>query len=276
MRFVAALRSGPNLTNVRTEALVEGLKAHGHDVELIGREEIVKGADLLIQTGFAASNALRSQIDQQKPYLIMEAPFWRSFYPVQKCSSWNYNGLAGGAFAPETPSEPRNKPNLHEPRVGLGGTLIIGQKPTDHSLRGSDHVSWIIRCRNQIPEADFRPHPLMVPAGTLGPIEDDFEKYGTFVTYTSTVGVEALVAGCKVRADHRGSLAYEVTDREQWHHDLSYRQAPNSEFGVLVPHILSGYDEARERARCGDVEHPREKVRSEAIQKAYYALLGKG
>lgn len=275
MRITVALRSGPNLTNPRSECLIPALEEAGHTVTVIERGEVVKGADLFIQTGFAASNALRSQIDQRLPYLIMEAPFWRDYYDVHASSSWGYNGLAGGAFAPSPPDEERPKPELKPMKAGTGPTIIIGQKPTDHSLRGSDHVQWIIDTRNQIPEAAFRPHPLMVPPDTLEPIEAIFERYDRVVTYTSTVGCEALVAGCKVRADHRYNLAWGVGEgcRESWHHDLSWRQSTHDRMSEIVPHILSGYDEARERAATGLIEYPRNKVRNTAIDAAYRGLI---
>ena len=161
MKIAVALRDGPNLTNPRSECLIGPLEAEGHEVKRIGRGEVVKGADLLIQTGFAGSRALKSMIDQRLPYIIMEAPFWRDYYDVHASSSWGYNGLAGGAWAPSPPDEERPKPELKPMKAGTGPTIIIGQKPTDHSLRGSDHVKWILDVRSEVPEADFRPHPLM-------------------------------------------------------------------------------------------------------------------
>jgi hypothetical protein len=276
MRIVAALRDGPNLTNVRTEGLIAGLEEHGHSVTRCGRGEIVEGADLLIQTGFAGSNALLSQIGSGKPYIVMEAPFWRDYYDAHAASSWGYNGLAGGAFAPSPPDEERPKPELMPVKAGTGPTIIIGQKPTDHSLRGSNHVEWILNVKAELPEADFRPHPLMVPPNSLEPISSILERYKTVVTFTSTVGCEALVAGCEVRADGRESLAYGVGEqsRPRWHHDLSWRQAENFGFGALVPYILSGYDEARALAEEGKMEVPRAKVNNISIQQAYNKLVG--
>ena len=275
MRIAVALRSGPNQTNVRSECIIPALEAAGHDVVIMDRAEVVKGADLLVQTGFAASNALRSTIDQRLPYIIMEAPFWRDYYDVHGASSWGYNGLAGGAWAPSPPDEARPKPELKPVKAGTGPTIIIGQKPTDHSLRGTDHVEWIRNIRAEIPEADFRPHPLMVSPGTLEPIDKVLRRYTQVVTYTSTVGCEALVAGCHVRADHPANLAYGIGEdaRGGWHHGLSWRQSTHDSFGELVPFILSGYSEARERAEQGLVEHPREKVRNTAQEQAYYKLL---
>lgn len=276
MKIAVALRSGPNQTNVRSECIISALKAEGHDVRIMDRAEVVKGADLLIQTGFAPSNALVSQIDQRMPYIIMEAPFWRDYYDVHGASSWGYNGLAGGAWAPSPPDEARPKPELQPIKAGTGPTIIIGQKPTDHSLRGSNHVEWIRNVRAEIPEADFRPHPLMVSPDSLEPIDEVLKRYVRVVTFTSTVGCEALVAGCQVRADHPTSLAYGV-DRERrcgWHHSLSWRQSTHDRFGELIPYILSGYEEARDRADRGLVEIPRAKVNGSAVCDAYYSAIG--
>lgn len=275
MRIAVALRSGPNQTNVRSECIIPALEDAGHKVVIIERGEVDKGADLLIQTGFAGSNALREQIDSWRPYIVMEAPFWRDYYDVHEASSWGYNGLAGGAWVPEAPDEERHRPPLEPMKSGTGPTIIIGQKPTDHSLRGDNHVEWIRSVKAEIPSADFRPHPLMVPHGSLEPISEVLKRYRTVVTYTSTVGCEALVQGCEVRADHRCNLAYGVDPewRDEWHRGLSWRQSTHDTFGELVPYMLSGYDEARERAQVGVFEHPREKIRDLAQEMAYYELI---
>ena len=270
MRVTVHLREGANATNARSEALGAALESAGASVEYLSRATAPKDSDLVVQTGFAPSNALRHAVDARIPYLIAEAPFWRDFYDVHTASSWGYNGLAGGAHAHRAPEEPRPAPKLLPMRKNASGTLIIGQKPTDHSLRGSDHVGWILGVKSEIPEADFRPHPLMVPHGTLEPLAEVLGDYGRIITYTSTVGAEALVAGCEVRADHRCSLAYGVTDREAWHHELSWRQAPHNRFSELGVHILSGYEEAKARAEAGLVETPREKVDGKAICERYY------
>ena len=82
------------------------------------------------------------------------------------------------------------------------------------------------------------------------------------VTYSSTVGAEALIYGCESRPECAGSSAYGVKSRVQWLHDMSWRQFSNGELGQVeaVKHILTAYDEARERAKGGLVETPRNKV----------------
>ncbi|MHC4335364.1 MAG: hypothetical protein ACYSUV_16680 [Planctomycetota bacterium] len=115
----------------------------------------------------------------------------------------------------------------------------------------------------------------MVPPGSLEPIETVLDRYVSVVTYTSTVGCEALVAGCQVRADHGANLTCGVTDeyRDEWHHTLSWRQSTHDTFGELVPYILSGYDDARQRARLGVVEHPRERIRDKRQEEEYYKII---
>lgn len=270
MKVVVGLREGPNKTNMRSEALIQGLKRANQGVKRQGREQSVKEADLYVQTGFAPSTGLKSAIELQIPYIIMEAPVFRDF-GLDDYSSWGYNGLMGGAWRPQAPETAREKPTLQE-RHG-GPQLIIGQKPTDHSLRGSDHVEWIRAKREALPEADFRPHPLMVPPGTLEPIHEVLKDYGEVYTYSSTVGVDALIAGCEVHAESDGSLLRAYTgSREEFIHELSWWQAHHTSYGALIDYILSGYDEARERAKQGLMEHPREKIDGAAACRRYYQL----
>lgn len=245
----------------------------GYDVRKVGRHEGVN-CDLLIQTGFASSVALRSQIEARKPYIIMEAPFFRdsTIYGTLTASSWGYNGLAGGAWRPTPPDLPRPSPRLLDAVVEGSKELIIGQKPTDHSLRGTDHVDWILNKRLLLPEADFRPHPLMVPHGTLQPIADVLRSYRKVHIYTSTVGVDAMVAGCEVYADSDKALcgvANDTRTREAILHDLSWGQEDHANYDTLGPYIFSGYDEARVRAEAGKVERPRGRVDGQAISERY-------
>jgi len=268
MKVVVGLRPQPNKTNMRSEALGTALEGAGHSVRYALRGDLVKGVDLYIQTGFAASRALESAIEAQIPYIIMEASPFRDL-DINEYSSWGYNGLQGGAWRPSVPQEERPKPDL-QPEHG-GGQVIIGQKPTDHSLRGSDHVEWICAKRLALPEADFRPHPLMVMEGTQEPIAVALQRYGEVFTYSSTVGVDAVVAGCKAYADSEQSLLrYYRGDREEFLHELSWFQALHSEYSSLVPYIVSGYEEAHARMAQGQIEHPREKVDGAAVCEQYY------
>jgi len=273
VRIGVHLRDSDNRTNIRSIALRDALEALGHTTITSHRDTPIKGTELVIQTGFAQTHALLDAIDRRVPYIIMEAPYFRGFYEFYEASSWGYNGLAGGSWRPTPPpSEERAKPMLL-PLKTEGGILIVGQKPNDHSLRGSDHGQWLLDRFREFPTADFRPHPLTVAPGTLEPIDEALRKYKTVITYTSTMGVDALQSGSIVRADHRGSLCWNVRDRDVFFHDLSWAQASHGDFHRVGAYVLSGYDDARSRAEAGLVEHPRPKVDGPTICQRYYRAL---
>ena len=272
MKVVAGLRVGANKTNMRSEALTWALRDAGHSTDTIGRDTpLPPHTDLYVQSGFAPSVSLQSAIDQRVPYIIMEAPVFRSF-DLEHYSSWGYNGLMGGAWRPTAPEAPRERPELQP--MHEGPQLIIGQKPTDHSLRGHDHVDWILNKRVLLPEADFRPHPLMVLEGTLEPIEVVLQRYGEVYTYSSTVGVDAIIAGCKAYADSEHSLLQCYTGcRDTYTAQLSWFQAHHNKYNELTEYILSGYDEARARMQSGEYEEPRGKIDGRAIQERYHKQI---
>lgn len=275
MHIAVHLRGGRNLTNVRSEAIAQGMEAAGHKVTFY--ERCVPSArtdDLTVQTGFGRTPAIMEAIERGKPYLIMEAPFWRGDGNVHTTSSFGYNGLAGGAFRPAAPSSERPHPPLRSLKTE-GSTIIFGQKPTDHSLRGHNHARWITAKITEHPGAEFRPHPLMVPEGSLETLESALERCLHAITFSSTVGAEALINGCISLPECPGSTAYQVTDRESWIHELSWGQFSHLELisEEVANHVLSGFAEGRERARDGLQEIPREKLDGTAIQREYNRTL---
>jgi len=258
--------------NERSNCLGRLLKDRGHDVTWTTRDVVVPDTELTLQTCFAPSVALKWAIENKVPFLIMEAPHFRSFYDKNVSASWGYNGLAGGSWRTPPPTEQRPKPELLKMKGG-GKTLIIGQKPTDISLRGSDHTQWLLDRFEEFPDADFRPHPLMVwPRECLPPIEEALKDYGRVITYNSTVGLDATIAGCEVRIDGPCSLASrkEGVSREEWLHDLSWSQANYTDFELLVDNILDGHEEARERMEAGLHELAQVRPNGQAIQREYY------
>jgi hypothetical protein len=250
------------------------LEMRGHKVVWTTRDVVPEpGTDLTIQTCFAPSVALVHAIENKIPFLIMEAPYFRSFYDQNAAGAWGYNGLAGGSWRTPPPEEKRPHPEL-QPMKTEGRILIVGQKPTDLSLRGSDHIQWILDRFEEFPDSDFRPHPHMVwPKNLLPPIEEVLEGYQTVITYNSTVGVDARIAGCEVRVDGPCSLAEPDRDRKEWIHDLSWAQGLYSEYDALVDNILDGYDEAKGRMESGQHELATIRARGPAIQQRYYSLI---
>ena len=264
--------------NARLNAIWFGLK-HQRDVRVtkMRRTEIDRGADLIIVKGMSASLPLRYAVDEGIPFIILEEPYWRpnKEYTLSH-TSWGYNGMCGRAWYPTTPFGSRPKPPL-QPIKTEGDVIIFGQKPDDYSLRGQDHIQWLEQKMKEYPDAELRHHPLMLSNKTPDEsIEDCLKRCYRAVTYSSTVGAEALIAGCLSNPECPGSSAYGVHNREAWLHNLSWRQFSNNELTgtPAIKFILSGYDEARWRASEGMIEHPRDKVNRGVNERRYQERFG--
>lgn len=259
--------------NTRLQAIYTGLRGRpGVVVNQMLRTQLDRSTDLVVVKGMSASLPLRFACDEGIPYIILEDPYWRPSKDfILLNTSWGYNGYAGYAWYPETPDEERPKPTLR-PWKKEGSVIIFGQKPDDYSLRSHDHVQWLLDKQEQYPDAELRHHPLMMP--NKEPTESlvsALDRCYHAVTFSSTVGTEALIAGCKSWPECEGSAAYRVYDRDEWLHRLSWRQFSNGELANTdaVKHILSGYDEARDRADRGLMERPREKLNRDINDARY-------
>ena len=252
-------RKNIGMTNVRLDAVGEGLsKLPGVRVRYVDRTQF-QSADLIIQHGFKSSQALTYCCDERKPYLIIEHPHWRREHEDES-ASFGYNGLGGMQFLPEVPATYKWRPDMLHLKTE-GSTIIFAQKPNDHSLQGHDHVSWLKQQRDQYPTAEFRHHPLM-SATPLEPLDRVLDRCHLAITYSSTVGGEALLAGCVSYPSSPASIAYDVGDREAWAHKTAWRQFSLDEFAspFAAGYIMSGFEEARERARSGLIQRPRSKM----------------
>ena len=218
-----------------------------------------RNADIVLQTGFQSSQALRTAIAEEIPYIIAECPAYRHLDGIGNDShiNWGYGGLMGGAWHPEPEKKQLWTPELKPTRTG-DKTLIICQKSNDHSLRGHNHDEWIEKKLLEYPEATVRPHPIMW-AVELPDI--DWSEWDRVITYSSTAGAEALIEGCQSDPEHWGSPAYKVTDRKAWIRALSYQNFTKEMMAssFVGKHIMSGFEEARERAEQGLQETPRDK-----------------
>lgn len=144
------------------------------------------------------------------------------------------------------------KPMDYDPN---GHTLVIGQVPTDASVAGKDVLGWAgqtcrqLALRGERPR--FRPHPRNYPnkdarheAAGLTPfiglpceLAEDMAGARRVVTFSSTAGVDAALAGKPVVAVDARSMAYEVASRyphetyvppeqmrRQWAERLAWKQ----------------------------------------------------
>lgn len=259
------LRPGPNQTNFRAEAVAAGLKAAGcKTIEIQRSHGLPREADLYVQTGMGATVPLNEAIEREIPFIIAEAPLLRKYkeITVEDWVAWAYGGLCGGGWTPKPPDMELWKPKLL-PKQPINDDLFVvcGQKANDHSLRDSNHLDWCDTALTINPEAIFRPSPLMY-SGYIEPVDELFAKNPTLVTYTSTIGTEGLYEGLHVECGHYGAMAYGVTNREEWAHELSYRHFPADLMAtrLIGEYILSGFERAQDRARKGLQEVPRPRM----------------
>ncbi len=272
MEISVHLRGGGNLTDARSTAIAKGLSYY-NTVRLRTRSERAGLADLVIQTGFNRTPALMDAIERGIPYIIMEAPMFRDHYVKQISSTFTYNGLQAGGTRPEVPNEPRMHPPLLPMHID-GPTMILGQKPNDHSLRGQNHVEWIKEKLLEYPGATLRHNPIVVPKGYNIPIADALVDVGRTVAWTSTASVDSVFAGCKTICEHPANEAYGMNfspDREEWAHRLSWYNFTHIELEDedIATWILTGFDEAKADARMGKQEVPRAKIERDPLVSAY-------
>jgi len=205
--------------------------------------------DLAIHHGYKDSTAMLYCKQHGIPVLVTEIGIWHN--PGEFTYGIGYNGLNACAFMPDPPAEERARPELKPWRGDAGVTTIFGQKPGDAALRGLDIDNWVKSMLKAYPGSEFRQHPIMLEQPEQQEtLEDCLGRTGLAVTYSSTVGAQALIEGITTYAEHPGSFAYKVEDREEWLHRLSWRMI---DLGKPIPvdYILSGYEEARERAKAG-------------------------
>lgn len=128
--------------------------------------------------------------------------------------------------------------------------IVCGQVPWDANVQDTDHVKWIIDTMRFYNECGqkvlFRPHPKMhmgygkgvVGVYHTGSLADALAQARVIVTWNSTIGTDAAIAGTPVIAVDKGSFAYDVAgheildiqpkllmfNREQWAANLAYCQ----------------------------------------------------
>ncbi len=123
---------------------------------------------------------------------------------------------------------------------------------------------WTQLMQDILPSAGYRRHPIMldrrVPQESY---KDCLARTSFAITYNSTVGAQAVIAGIPTYTEHWGSLAWDVTthdlsetpitpNRDEWLYALSYRHIDTT---IPLDYILSGYDEARSRAEAGEYDN---------------------
>lgn len=261
------LRDNASRTNNRVTALIEGLEG----TPIWRHSALPARADLYVQAGFQNSPALSSAMDRGIPFIVLENGFADTIVARRsEYTSVGYNGLGGLAYRPDPPQV-----EVHNDFIPLqpwnesdeGKIYIYGQMENDRALRGIDIDAWIADMVElysvEWPEREIvvRPHPLMLDDPTsLLPLASTFDDTWLSVSWTSTAGIEAVIAGVGHGAMHPGSMVWDIEpgdDRAEWAWQLSWAQYRMEKLGTIGrDFLIAGYDEARSRAKDGLYDDP--------------------
>lgn len=140
-----------------------------------------------------------------------------------------------------------------------GPAVVIGQLPRDTQVQDVDHIAW---CREAVEEAKrvhgsviFRPHPRCDDIDIfgidreiidLGKLRSTLSKAKCVITWNSTTGVDALIAGVPVVAMEHGSVSWPLAShsidaplvrptRSQWLAGIGYSQWERHEMREGLP-----------------------------------------
>ena len=255
-------------TNYRLEAVFKAFSEAGHQVDWSPRSRPSPESDLVVTAGFQITDANADAMARGVPIMILENPIWHDG-DREEYYTWAYNGLHGGGTISTPPTNPRPRPTLQPWKEwDSGQKTIFGQVPTDKAVRGHDLLAWRKMVELALPDAVYREHPIMIRSKyhkDIQPFEECLDATSLSITFTSTCGTEAVIAGIPNIACHSGSLAYEVSthsiqetprtpDRAEWLHALSWRNWSIKE-ELDIGYILSGFDEAQADALAGKYDN---------------------
>ncbi len=145
-------------------------------------------------------------------------------------------------------------------RKGSDGVCtVIGQLPRDTQVQDENHIEWcqhtVAECQKIYGDVIFRPHPKIQDPGIygidenlieIGKLRDALSKSRCVVTWNSTTGVDAVIAGVPVVAMDRGAMAWRMAShalnaklrnpsRREWLNQLGYSQWTQDEMRAGLP-----------------------------------------
>lgn len=168
----------------------------------------------------------------------------------------------------------QNKDMMKPWKPGKKYVMVMGQHPNDVAVDSIDIREWVydqlVALKKAGHKVMYRPNPVdkgrqKVPANTMvdyGALVDSLKDAKCVVTYNSTSGVDALLAGIPVIAMNEKSMVYSVAghdldylkpkkikepEREQWAHNLAYCQWSKEELenGSAFAHIMGIQEDAK-------------------------------
>jgi hypothetical protein len=227
-------------------------------------------ANLYVQYGFKRNGSLDAAMEKNIPFVILDRGYFNN---RGKCFSVSINGFHGLSMqVPEVWNRPTREHPLILPRQEPGEFVYLyGQMQGDRALRGLTVETWL---RKEAPVASdatgkpckIRPHPMTISSWEpqLPPLASTFEESFCAVSWTSTASVLAAIAGVETVAMHPANPAYPVSahsyqeigskrllSRQQWLHDLSYRNYKLDEIKQANEYVRFAYKQARDEALVG-------------------------
>ena len=236
-------------------ALMEGMQKHGlNPIQGIHNQHL--NTDVAVIWSWKQQSLIRRQFNSGRHVLVME----RGFIPprMEWCSLTfdGFNGRGKGVPAPDSKRFDKHFSHLLKPwREDVKNcALVVGQVPNDPALNGLDIYHWVeitcARLHHMGYRVIYRPHPWVaskIARGEIKPfypklgevstttLQQDFDRAGIVVTYSSNTGTESVLQGIPTVSLDEGSLAHIMSaqdlhhslvtpDRTKWCNDLSYRQ----------------------------------------------------
>lgn len=218
-------------------AFAEGLKRHGWKTTL-GSEP--RGCDILVLWGVGRRHWIKAQKAAGGEVVILERGYvgdrfqWTS---VSFGGGLNGRGEFRGPFHDGSRWEAHFGHLMQPWQRREGPVVIMGQVPTDNSVRHVDINRWcrkaLDRLRAEGRQAYIRPHPKVAAGGR--PLAEVLAGAAMVVTYNSNSGVDAVLAGVPTITMDQGAMAWDVTghdleqdpptpDRTAWAHALAWKQ----------------------------------------------------
>jgi len=227
---------------LHAKAMADGLARHGVTVGMGGLHE-PEPCDVAIIWGARHPRILESG----RPVLIMERGHVGD---RMRYTSLGWGALGRRGRYPQAPDGgarwERLWGQLLQPWSERPGyALVLGQVDGDAALNGLDVLAWAHEVSAALLDRGwdvrFRPHPLAQPKGptgipiAAGTLADALGGAALCVTFNSTAGVEAVLAGVPTVTLDAGAMAWPVAthaldvpparpEREAWAHDLAWTQ----------------------------------------------------
>lgn len=226
----------------------EGFKRCGWQVAR-PRHDFDLDGDLVVSWGWRLTALFAKAMSEGVPVLLLERGH---LHPRTEWTSMGFNGLGGyGVYADCLDDGQRFARHYgHQMRPWREDgdyVLVMGQMQGDASLHGANIREWAAEtCRayreaghrvvyRPHPNANQNDHPECVEVHKWFPLEDSLRRASLCVTYTSTSGVEAVLAGIPTVTCNRGAMAWPVAahgilkdpvrpDRTAWANKLAWTQ----------------------------------------------------